>query len=104
MLAKQGAVAENVRFAVLINNICSRARVDNWSREIDRNMHKDWFVFPWEAMGTRDAHIDDANAVQERVRYPRKSTRYRRWEQGEGGVGVQRLSKAGHGTERGGWG
>src|SRR3546814_3816300 len=68
MLAKQGAVAENVRFAVLINNICSRARVDYWSREIDRNMHKDWFVFPWEAMGTRDALIDDANAVPERLR------------------------------------
>src|SRR3546814_19008071 len=67
MLAKQGAVAENVRFAVLINNICSRAREDYWSREIDRNMHKDWFVFPWEELGTRDARIHDAHAVPERV-------------------------------------
>src|SRR3546814_5799781 len=40
MLAKQGAVAENVWFAVLINNICSRARVDYWSREIDRKNRK----------------------------------------------------------------
>src|SRR3546814_946396 len=47
MLAKQGAVAETVRFAVLINNICSRASVDTWSWEIDRTMHKDGFV-RWE--------------------------------------------------------
>src|SRR3546814_18274345 len=68
MLAKQGAVAENVRFAVLINNICSRARVDYWSREIDRNMHKAWFVFPWEAMGKRDALIEIGRAsCRERV-------------------------------------
>src|SRR3546814_16035821 len=43
MLATQTAVAENVRFAVLINNICSRARVEYWSREIERNIPKDWF-------------------------------------------------------------
>ena len=67
MLEKNGAEGANIRFAVLINNIRSRATVDYWSREIDRDMHKDWYVFPWEAMATVETLIEDANAVPERL-------------------------------------
>ena len=67
MLERNGADAANIRFAVLINNIRSRATVDYWSREIDRDTHKDWYVFPWEAMATVETLIEDANAVPERL-------------------------------------
>lgn len=66
-LGQHGAVEANVRYAVLINNIRSLTRVDYWSREIDRNRQKDWFVFPWEAMATPETLLDEANEVPERL-------------------------------------
>lgn len=62
-----GGVSENVRFAVLLNNIRSAATVDYWSRTIDRHTTKDWFVFPWEAMADDAALHEDAMAVPERL-------------------------------------
>lgn len=67
MLERNGADASNIRFAVLINNVRSRATVDYWSREINRDTHKDWYVFPWEAMATVETLIEEANAVPERL-------------------------------------
>lgn len=62
-----GGVSENVRFAVLLNNIRSAAQVDYWSRTIDRATTKDWFVFPWEAMAPAKTHAEDAAEVPERI-------------------------------------
>ncbi|WP_336297273.1 phosphoribosyltransferase [Sphingomonas sp. 7/4-4] len=45
-LAVQGAIGENIRFAVLIDNIVSAQRVDYRHRMIDRSVTKDWFIFP----------------------------------------------------------
>ena len=67
MLARNGAEHGNIRFAVLINNIRSRTTVDYWSREIDRDTHKDWYVFPWEAMATVETLVEEAKAVPERL-------------------------------------
>ncbi|PTQ11532.1 phosphoribosyltransferase [Sphingomonas oleivorans] len=66
-LSANGGDPANVRVAVLINNVRSRAMVDYWSREIDRDVNKDWFVFPWEAMSGRDTLVEDAGAVPERL-------------------------------------
>jgi hypoxanthine phosphoribosyltransferase len=66
-LAANGGDTANVRVAVLINNIRSRATVEYWSREIDRDLNKDWFVFPWEAMSDRETIVEDAEAVPERL-------------------------------------
>lgn len=66
-LTQHAAEEANIRVAVLINNIRSRTNVDYWSREIDRNTHKDWFVFPWEAMGTSETLMEAANEVPERL-------------------------------------
>ncbi|MBB5686590.1 phosphoribosyltransferase [Sphingobium boeckii] len=62
-----GGVSENVRFAVLLNNIRSPAKVDYCSRTIDRHTSKDWFVFPWEAMAADAVLHEDAMAVPERL-------------------------------------
>lgn len=62
-----GAVAGNQRFAVLINNRRSRATVEYWSREIDRAVDKDWFVFPWEAMAPDATLVEEALSVPERL-------------------------------------
>ena len=62
-----GADMANARVAVLINNVRSQAQVHYWSREIDRSVTKDWFVFPWEAMQERDALIEEAEEVPERL-------------------------------------
>lgn len=62
-----GGLGENVRFAVLINNIRSSETVDYSARSIDRDLTKDWFVFPWEALGTSEAVLRDAAAVPERI-------------------------------------
>lgn len=66
-ILEHGAVAGNQRFAVLINNRRSRAVVEYWSREIDRAVDKDWFVFPWEAVAAKSALIDEALSVPERL-------------------------------------
>ncbi|WCT73717.1 phosphoribosyltransferase family protein [Sphingomonas naphthae] len=62
-----GGDMANARVAVLINNVRSKATVDYWSREIDRSVTKDWFVFPWEAMQERESLIDEAEEVPERL-------------------------------------
>ncbi|AQR75637.1 phosphoribosyltransferase [Sphingomonas sp. LM7] len=66
-LAAQGAVAENIRFAVLIDNRVSGQRVEYRYRTIDRSVTKDWFVFPWEAMAPRDKLAAEAMEVPERI-------------------------------------
>jgi len=67
LLASVGCEAGNLRFAVLISNSRSKVSVDYWSRTIDRNEDKRWFVFPWEAMGTTDTIVDEARSVPERL-------------------------------------
>ena len=66
-LAAQGAEAENIRFAVLLDNLRSSQRVEYGFRTIDRAVQKDWFVFPWEAMAPREALTEDAMQVPERI-------------------------------------
>jgi hypoxanthine phosphoribosyltransferase len=66
-LAAEGAIAGNIRFAVMIDNIRSRERVDYGYRQIDRSVTKDWFIFPWEAMAPQAALTDDAMEVPERI-------------------------------------
>lgn len=66
-LAAHGAVAERIRFSVLLDNIRSQQRVDYAFREIDRSVTKDWFIFPWEAMAPRDANLADAAEIPERI-------------------------------------
>lgn len=59
--------ADNIRFATLIDNIRSSARVDYAARTIDRSITRDWFVFPWEAVAPRAAVEADALAVPEQT-------------------------------------
>ncbi len=66
-----GGLAENVRFAVLINNVRSSEVVDYTSSTIDRSIDKDWFVFPWEAVAPVQAHVRDALAEPNRLGLPR---------------------------------
>jgi hypoxanthine phosphoribosyltransferase len=66
-LAAQGGGGERVRVAVLLNNLRSRAAVDYWSRTIDRDEDKRWFVFPWEAQADRRTLIEEAAEVPERL-------------------------------------
>ena len=60
-------IAENVRYAVLIDNVASAERVEYRARTIDRRITKDWFVFPWEAVADRESVLRDATAVPERI-------------------------------------
>ena len=62
-----GGIDDNQRVAVLINNRRSKAVVDYWSRTIDRDVDKDWFVFPWEAVAPKAALVDEALSVPERL-------------------------------------
>lgn len=66
-LAAHGAVADQIRWAVLLDNIRSAQRVDYAYREIDRSVTKDWFIFPWEAMAPREANTADALEIVERI-------------------------------------
>jgi hypoxanthine phosphoribosyltransferase len=66
-LAAQGAVADKIRFAVLIDNAISAQRVDYRHRVIDRSVNKDWFIFPWEAMAPRARLAEEAMEVPERI-------------------------------------
>ncbi|RVT89172.1 phosphoribosyltransferase [Sphingomonas crocodyli] len=66
-LASAGAVAENIRFGVLIDNTISAERVDYRFRTIDRSQNKDWFVFPWEKVSTVDKIVEDSEVVPERL-------------------------------------
>ncbi len=67
MLAREGAAAGAVRFATLIDNIRSQQRVEYAARAIDRDVTKDWFVFPWEAMAPDSAIAADAAEVPDRI-------------------------------------
>jgi uncharacterized protein len=67
LLAAVGCDAGNLRFAVLISNSRSKVSVDYWSRTIDRNGDKRWFVFPWEAMGRNDTIVEEARSVPARL-------------------------------------
>ena len=61
------AAPGHVRFATLLDNIRSSQRVDYAARTIDRDLVKDWFVFPWEAVAPDSALRDDAAAVPGRI-------------------------------------
>ncbi|WP_066718443.1 phosphoribosyltransferase [Sphingomonas pituitosa] len=66
-LAAEGAVAEQVRFAVLLDNVRSSQRVEYGAQTIDRAVQKDWFVFPWEAMAPQARLDADAREVPDRL-------------------------------------
>jgi hypoxanthine phosphoribosyltransferase len=66
-LAAQGAVAEQIRFAVLLDNVRSSQAVYYRYRSLDRATQKDWFVFPWEAMAPRETLAEEAVQVPERL-------------------------------------
>ncbi|MCJ8155955.1 phosphoribosyltransferase [Sphingomonas sp. LaA6.9] len=66
-LRAAGSVADNIRYAVLIDNVTSTERVDYYARSIDRTVTKDWFVFPWEAVADRTSILRDAAEVPERI-------------------------------------
>ena len=56
-----------LRVAVLIHNIRSRALAEYHGSEIDRDVDKRWYVFPWEALAPRATLAADAAAVPERI-------------------------------------
>lgn len=66
-LRQDGADEGTIRFAMLIDNIRSVERVDFSARQIDRDVTKDWFVFPWEAVAETHAIVEDSRAVPERT-------------------------------------
>ncbi|AOR75439.1 MULTISPECIES: phosphoribosyltransferase [Novosphingobium] len=67
LLGDNGCDAENLRFAVLINNTRSKAVAELYVDAIDRDEDKRWFVFPWESVGTKDAIVEEARSVPERL-------------------------------------
>lgn len=66
-LTASGGDSANLRFAVVVDNVRSQAAVDYAAQAIDRRDDKRWFVFPWEAVGTRAAIEDEARSVPERL-------------------------------------
>lgn len=68
LLTQAGAPAEAIRFAVLMDNLRSGASVDYRAETIDRAVTRDWFVFPWEAVASREAILADWGDVPERTR------------------------------------
>ena len=66
-LAAADGDAANVRFATLIDNSRSAERVELAARTIDRDVVKDWFVFPWEAVASSDSIAADAAEVPDRI-------------------------------------
>ena len=67
VLVSHGCSEPNIRVAVLINNVSSKARVEYAGTHIDRLKDKRWFVFPWEAMAKAESITRDAAAVPERL-------------------------------------
>lgn len=67
ILSEDGSVDVNLRFAVVINNSRSRAKVAYWADTIDRGQDKRWFVFPWEAVEESDKLVEAALSVPERL-------------------------------------
>ncbi|WP_375197188.1 phosphoribosyltransferase [Sphingobium sp.] len=69
VLTQAGAPpSEAMRFAVLMDNVRSGASVDYRAETIDRAVTKDWFVFPWEAVASRETILADWGDVPERTR------------------------------------
>ncbi|CAN5469961.1 hypothetical protein BH10PSE12_BH10PSE12_16050 [soil metagenome] len=66
-MLEQGGIGENVRFAVLVNNSSSKANVEYSSTGIDRTIDKRWFIFPWEALARKEALLEEAVSVPERL-------------------------------------
>ena len=66
-LGAQGADADRIRFAVLIDNVRSAQKVEYRYRRIDRGITKDWFVFPWEALASNEAVTAEAMQVPDRI-------------------------------------
>lgn len=67
LLTASGCDSANLRFAVVLNNVRSQVAVDYHAQAIDRRDDKRWFVFPWEAVGSRAAIVDEARSVPERL-------------------------------------
>lgn len=67
LLGDNGCEPDNLRFAVLITNTRSKAVAELWVDAIDRDEDKRWFVFPWESVGTKDAIVEEARSVPERL-------------------------------------
>lgn len=67
LLSRSGCHEDNLRFAVLIDNMSSKVQVDYHAETIDRAHDKRWFIFPWEAMGTKTQIVGDAQSVPERL-------------------------------------
>lgn len=67
LLADSGCDRDNLRFLVLLNNVRSKVMVDYWSQMIDRDSDKRWFVFPWEAVESEAAIVEEALSVPERL-------------------------------------
>jgi hypoxanthine phosphoribosyltransferase len=67
LLSHKGGDVDGLRFAVLLNNSRSGAQVDYWADMIDRDTDKRWFVFPWEALATQQAIVDEALSVPDRL-------------------------------------
>jgi len=66
-LAETGGDSGNLRFAVVLDNVRSRARVEYRAQTIDREHDKRWFVFPWEAVASDAAIAAEALSVPERL-------------------------------------
>ncbi|HEX2763315.1 MAG TPA: phosphoribosyltransferase family protein [Allosphingosinicella sp.] len=66
-LTGYGCSPGNIRVAVLVNNLSSKAQVDYAGTHMDRSGDKRWFVFPWEAMATAESIVEDAASVPERL-------------------------------------
>ncbi len=66
-IERQGGIGDRVRVAVLVNNIRSKAEAEYSAGDIDREMDKRWFVFPWEAVAKPATLIDEALSVPERL-------------------------------------
>jgi xanthine phosphoribosyltransferase len=64
--AKSGDGAK-LRVAVLVNNIRSKAKAEYWGTQLDRDVDKRWFVFPWEALASPETLIGAAAEVPERL-------------------------------------
>lgn len=62
-----GRADDDLRFAVLVDNASSQARVEFAVQTIDRTTDKRWFVFPWEAVMTADRLVEEAIAVPDRL-------------------------------------
>lgn len=56
-----------LRVAVLVHNVGSKARAEYRGSEIDRDLDKRWYVFPWEAVAPRATLKIEALAVPERL-------------------------------------